>query len=83
MRVAMLHNRYRSGQPSGENTVVAQTVDLLSNSGHEIDLYARNSDDITEMSRKDRALLPFRSVWSFSAERDLTQLLQAQRPDVE
>lgn len=78
----MLHNRYRTGQPSGENTVVAQTVDLLRNSGHQIDLYARNSDDIATMSRKDRALLPFRSVWSFSAERDLTQLLQAQRPDV-
>ncbi|MFI5692975.1 glycosyltransferase family 4 protein [Kribbella sp. NPDC051586] len=82
MRVAMLHNRYRTGQPSGENTVVAQTVDLLRNSGHEIDLYARNSDDIAQLSRKDRALLPFRSVWSFSAERDLTHLLQAQRPDV-
>ena len=82
MRVAMLHNRYRTGQPSGENTVVAQTVDLLRNSGHEIDLYARNSDDIAAMSRKDRALLPFRSVWSFSAERDLTLLLQEQRPDV-
>jgi len=82
MRVAMLHNRYRTGQPSGENTVVAQTVDLLRNSGHEIDFYARNSDDIAELGRKDRALLPFRSVWSFSAERDLTKLLQAQRPDV-
>jgi glycosyltransferase involved in cell wall biosynthesis len=82
MRVAMLHNRYRTGQPSGENTVVAQTVDLLRNSGHEIDLYVRNSDDIAEMSRKDRALLPFRSVWSFSAERDLTLLLQEHRPDV-
>ncbi|WP_433169678.1 glycosyltransferase [Kribbella sp. CA-247076] len=78
----MLHNRYRTGQPSGENTVVAQTVDLLGNSGHEIDLYVRNSDDIAGMSRKDRALLPVRSVWSFSAERDLTHLLQEQRPDV-
>lgn len=77
-----MHNRYRTGQPSGENTVVAQTADLLGNSGHEIDLYVRNSDDIAELGRKDRALLPFRSVWSFSAERDLTHLLQAQRPDV-
>jgi glycosyltransferase involved in cell wall biosynthesis len=82
MRVAMLHNRYRTGQPSGENTVVAQTVDLLRNSGHEVGLYVRNSDDIAAMSRKDRGLLPFRSVWSFSAERDLTRLLQEQRPDV-
>lgn len=82
MRVAMLHNRYRTGQPSGENTVVAQTVDLLRNSGHDIDLYVRNSDDIAAMGRKARALLPFRSVWSFSAEHDLTQLLQERRPDV-
>jgi glycosyltransferase involved in cell wall biosynthesis len=82
MRVAMLHNRYRTGQPSGENTVVAQTVDLLRNSGHEVDFYVRNSDDIAAMSRKDRGLLPFRSVWSFSAERDLTRLLQEHRPDV-
>ncbi|MFI6721273.1 glycosyltransferase [Kribbella sp. NPDC050470] len=82
MRVAMLHNRYRTGQPSGENTVVAQTVDLLGNSGHDVDLYVRNSDDIAGLARKDRALLPFRSVWSYSAERDLTVLLQEQRPDV-
>jgi glycosyltransferase involved in cell wall biosynthesis len=55
---------------------------LLRNSGHDLELYVRNSDDIAGMSRKDRALLPFRSVWSFSAERDLTQLLQERRPNV-
>jgi hypothetical protein len=44
MRVAMLHNRYRSGQPSGENTVVSQTADFLRKSGHEVELYAQNSD---------------------------------------
>lgn len=82
MRVAMLHNRYRSGQPSGENTVVDQTADFLSRSGHEVDLYAQNSDDIAQMSRKDRALLPFRSVWSFAGERDLTLRWQERRPDI-
>jgi glycosyltransferase involved in cell wall biosynthesis len=34
------------------------------------------------MGRKDRALLPLRSVWSFSAEHDLTFRLQERRPDV-
>ncbi|MFC5263575.1 glycosyltransferase [Kribbella qitaiheensis] len=82
MRVAMLHNRYRSGQPSGENTVVDQTADFLRTSGHVVDLYAQNSDEIAQMGRKDRALLPLRSVWSFSAERDLTFRLQERRPDV-
>ncbi|ADB31823.1 glycosyl transferase group 1 [Kribbella flavida DSM 17836] len=82
MRVAMLHNRYRSGQPSGENTVVDQTADLLRRSGHTVDLYAQHSDTIAEMGRRDRALVPFRSVWSFSAERELTLRLQERRPDV-
>ena len=82
MRVAILHNRYRSGQPSGENTVVDQTADLLRNSGHEVDQYVQNSDDIARFGRKDRALLPLRSVWSFSGERDLTFRLQSRRPDI-
>ncbi len=82
MRVAMLHNRYRSGQPSGENTVVDQTAELLRSSGHVVDLYAQHSDDIAQMSRKRRALLPFRSIWSFSDERDLTFRLQSARPDI-
>ncbi|WBQ02708.1 glycosyltransferase family 4 protein [Kribbella sp. CA-293567] len=82
MRVAMLHNRYRSGQPSGENTVVDQTTDFLRTSGHVVELYAQHSDDIAQMSRKDRALLPFRSVWSFTDERDLTFRLQSARPDI-
>ncbi|MEU4389038.1 glycosyltransferase [Kribbella sp. NPDC023855] len=78
----MLHNRYRSGQPSGENTVVDQTAELLRSSGHVVDLYAQHSDDIAQMSRKRRALLPFRSIWSFSDERDLTFRLQSARPDI-
>src|SRR5258707_6869977 len=82
MRVAMLHNRYRSGQPSGENTVVSQTADFLRKSGHEVEFYAQNSDSIAQLGRKDRALLPFRSVWSFSDERDLTFRLQSRRPDI-
>lgn len=82
MRVAMLHNRYRSGQPSGENTVVGQTIDLLRDAGHEVDLYAHDSDSIAGMSRKSRALLPLRSVWSFSDERDLTLRWQERRPDI-
>jgi glycosyltransferase involved in cell wall biosynthesis len=78
----MLHNRYRSGQPSGENNVVDQTADFLRNSGHVVELYAQNSDDIAQMGRKARALLPFRSVWSFADERDLTFRLQNSRPDI-
>ncbi|GAB2583522.1 glycosyltransferase family 4 protein [Kribbella endophytica] len=82
MRVAMLHNRYRSGQPSGENTVVDQTADFLRSSGHVVDIYEQHSDSIAQMPGKDRALLPLRSIWSFSAARDLTLRLQEKRPDI-
>src|SRR3954447_23697097 len=82
MRVAMLHNRYRSSQPSGENTVVSQTADFLRASGHEVDLYEQDSDTIAAMSRKDRALVPARSVWSVSDERELLSRWQQRRPDI-
>lgn len=82
MRVAMLHNRYRSGQPSGENTVVDQTVDLLRNAGHEVRVYTQRSDDIADMPLKSRAALPFRSVWSFSDEREFTHRISEWRPEI-
>ena len=37
LRIVVVHNRYRSAQPSGENLVVEQEADLLRTAGHEVD----------------------------------------------
>ena len=45
MRVAVVNSFYSSSQPSGENRVVEDQVQALSDAGHEVRLLARFTDD--------------------------------------
>lgn len=54
MHVLVVHNRYRSAQPSGENKAVDQEVELLREGGHEVGLFQRHSDDIAARSPSAR-----------------------------
>lgn len=82
MRVLVVHNRYRSAQPSGENVVVDQQVDLLRDAGHDVELYSRSSDDIAELPLAGRAMVPVRSLWSRYDARALAERLGRSRPDL-
>jgi glycosyltransferase involved in cell wall biosynthesis len=82
MRVVVVHNRYRSAQPSGENLVVDQETALLRAAGHEVVPYERASDDIARSSRLQQALLPARVIWSREDRRELATLLEQVRPDL-
>lgn len=44
MRIAVVHSFYESSQPSGENSVVRDQVEALSEAGHEVTLIARETD---------------------------------------
>jgi glycosyltransferase involved in cell wall biosynthesis len=46
VRVLVVHNRYRSANPSGENRVVDDEVAQLRGHGVEVHTYIRDSDDI-------------------------------------
>lgn len=82
LRVLVAHNRYRSGQPSGEDHVVDQEMDLLARAGHDVELFERRSDDISAMSLPARAAVPLRVPWNPRARRDLRDTLRQMRPDV-
>jgi glycosyltransferase involved in cell wall biosynthesis len=82
LRVLVMHNRYRSEQPSGENNVVDAEVALLREAGHQVDLFERRSDDIAEMSMARKALVPLRVPWNPSARSALAEQLRRERPDV-
>ena len=40
MKILILHSTYRSGPASGENRVVEDEARLLSEAGHEVDIFA-------------------------------------------
>ncbi len=82
MRILLVHNRYRSGAPSGENRVVDQEGEALAALGHEVLRYERSSDEIERWSLAKKASLPARTVWSRETFRDLKTMLREHRPDV-
>ena len=48
MKIVLVHNRYRSAAPSGENRVVDQEGQALRDRGHEVIAFERHSDDIEQ-----------------------------------
>ena len=82
MRILLVHNRYRSATPSGENRVVDQEAEALGRAGHEVMRFGRSSDEIEHWSRAKKASLPARVVWSRETHRDLAATLREHRPDV-
>lgn len=82
LRVAFVHNQYRSAQPSGENMAVELEVDLVRDAGCEVFLYERSSDEIAGSSPAKKAMLPARVVWSREDQIRLGAFLDQTRPDV-
>jgi glycosyltransferase involved in cell wall biosynthesis len=82
LRVLVVHNRYRSAQPSGEDAVVDAELALLRSGGHDATLFERRSDDIAAMSLPRKAMVPLRVPWNSAARASLLAQLRASRPDV-
>ncbi|MGH3735447.1 MAG: glycosyltransferase family 4 protein [Micromonosporaceae bacterium] len=82
MKVVIAHNRYVSAQPSGENTVVDNEIELLGSAGVTVLPFQRSSDEIAEMPAAQKALLPVSPLYAAPAQRALRELLAAERPDV-
>jgi glycosyltransferase involved in cell wall biosynthesis len=82
MRILLVHNRYRSAAPSGENRVVDQESAALAALGHEVLRFGGSSDEIGQWSAARKASLPARTIWSRETYRDLTAVLRERRPDV-
>ncbi|MFJ8949859.1 MULTISPECIES: glycosyltransferase [unclassified Streptomyces] len=82
MHILVVHNRYSSGQPSGENRVVDWEVDLLRSAGHRVEVFERRSDDIAAMPLREKAAVPLLVPWNPAVRKELTARLRASRPDV-
>jgi glycosyltransferase involved in cell wall biosynthesis len=82
MRILIVHNRYRSTAPSGENRVVDQESAALTGRGHTVELFERHSDEIEGWSAARKAMLPAQVVWNPGTRRDLVGVLRRFRPDV-
>ncbi len=82
MRVLLVHNRYRSTSPSGEDRVVDQEHAALEEAGHVVGRFERSSDEIAGLSLGRKVRLPVDAVWSRSAARDVGATISSFEPDV-
>ncbi|AZM45174.1 glycosyl transferase [Streptomyces sp. WAC 06738] len=82
MHVFVVHNRYVSAQPSGENRVVDQEVGLLRAGGHRVEVFERRSDDIAARSLLGKAAVPLLVPWNPAVRAELAARLRTERPDV-
>ena len=82
MRILVVHGRYRSFAPSGENHVVDQERAALRAAGHEVDTFERHSDEIADWGLSRKALLPARAIRNGEVRRDLHRHLLRAPPDV-
>ncbi|MER6910492.1 glycosyltransferase [Streptomyces sp. NPDC000594] len=82
MHILVVHNRYSSAQPSGENNVVDQEVGLLRAAGHRVELFERRSDDIATRSLPGKVAVPLLVPWNPAVRSELAGRLRGERPDV-
>jgi glycosyltransferase involved in cell wall biosynthesis len=80
--VVVAHNQYVSGQPSGENAVVAAEMDDLAAAGITVLPFVRSSDEIPTLPLGQRASLPVSPIYAGRAQRELLALLRRERPHV-
>ena len=82
MRILLVHNRYRSDSPSGEDRVVDQEEAALAAEGHTLQRFERSSDDISRRSAVGKAFVPIQIVWNDQARRALRSEIRKFRPHV-
>jgi glycosyltransferase involved in cell wall biosynthesis len=77
MRILVLHSRYQSGPVSGENRVVQDEVQLLTDAGHQVSLWAPESFVAGSLLKAGIS-----AVWSRSAESEVRRLVKEQSSQV-
>ena len=82
MRIAFVHNHYRTATPSGEDTAFELETQLLRDAGYEVFRYTRASDEIAGFSALKKVTLPARVVWSREDQTRLQAFLDKTRPAV-
>ena len=82
MKILLVHSRYRSESPSGENRVVDQEAQALLKAGHTVDRFERSSDEIAGRSVVGKSAVPLQLLWNDGARRALTRVLRSYRPAV-
>lgn len=82
MRILLVHNRYQSHAPSGEDIVFDNECQLLREHGHKVIVYEQYNDDIKTFSPWQKLTLLWQTIWSGRSYREIRDLIHQEQPDV-
>ena len=82
LRAVIVHNRYQSAQPSGENKVVDADIQALTKAGVDVYPYIRSSDEIADFTSIGRLGLGARPIASPADSLAFRRLLLQVQPHV-
>lgn len=76
MKIVYCHNYYRNR--GGEDVSFECDLELLRSHGHEVVAFTKDNHDLSSRSPSSIA----RTIWNRQTEREMTDVLRAQKPDV-
>jgi glycosyltransferase involved in cell wall biosynthesis len=82
MKILLVHNRYRTSAPSGEDAAVRNEQRMLERGGLETVLFDKCNDDLDPSSIGGKLSIAANTIWSQRSRRELRSLLRRERPDV-
>lgn len=79
-KVLIVHNYYQI--PGGEDTVVANEKKLLEDHSHAVVLYSRNNSELKGMTKIQKIMLPFTTVFNIRSFREERKIIKEQQIDI-
>jgi glycosyltransferase involved in cell wall biosynthesis len=82
MRVLVVHNRYSSRVPSGENGMVDDEVRWLASAGVDVDRFEASNDTVVNAGAARKLTAGLNTMWSPGAAKKLRGHIERARPDL-
>lgn len=78
--ILIVHNYYQI--PGGEDTVVANEMQMLKEYGHKVILYSRNNSELKNMGKLQKLMLPLNTVFNFRTYKEIRRLIREEKLDI-
>jgi glycosyltransferase involved in cell wall biosynthesis len=80
MKILLVHNYYQ--QSGGEDQVYHAEKQLLEDANHQVFVYERNNDEISQYTTLQRISLAGKTVWAGDSRNDIYNLFKRHNPDI-
>jgi glycosyltransferase involved in cell wall biosynthesis len=82
MKILLVHNRYRTSAPSGEDIAVHNEHRMLQGRGVEVFLFDRCNDDLDTSTLSAKMTMAANTIWSQRSRSELRKSIRHMRPDI-